>query len=127
MPAENSGNLDITPLHPDIPVMKRVEQALAMFRQKPFMYNCAQTVCAAFGREDLIEPMASCGGGRAPEGTCGALDGAMQVAPEKAAAVLASFTAANGASTCRELKSGNRVSCQECVQRAATILVEAGL
>ena len=107
--------------------MKRVEQALATFRQKPLMYNCAQTVCAAFGREDLVEPMAACGGGRAPEGTCGALYGAMQVAPEKAAAVLAAFTAANGASTCRELKGFNRVSCQECVRSAATILVEVGL
>lgn len=107
--------------------MRRVEQALATFRQKPFMYNCAQTVCAAFGREDLVEPMAACGGGRAPEGTCGALYGAMQVAPEKAAAVLAAFTAANGASTCRELKGCNRVSCQECVRTAASILVELGL
>ena len=51
--------------------MKRVEQALATFRQKPFMYNCAQTVCAAFGREDLVEPMASCGGGEAEEETGG--------------------------------------------------------
>ena len=107
--------------------MKRVEQALATFRQKPYMYNCAQTVCAAFGREDLVEPMASCGGGRAPEGTCGALYGAMQVAPEKSAAILAAFTAANGASTCREIKCCNRVPCQECVRIAATLLVENGV
>ncbi|MBQ9830288.1 MAG: hypothetical protein IJO38_08100 [Akkermansia sp.] len=107
--------------------MNRVEQALATFRQKPCMYNCAQTVCAAFGREDLVESMASCGGGRAPEGTCGALYGAMQVMPEKSAAILAAFTAANGASTCREIKGCNRVPCQECVRRAATILVELGM
>ena len=106
--------------------MKRVEQALATFRQKPFMYNCAQTVCAAFGREDLVEPMGCCGGGRAPEGTCGALYGAMQVAPEKAAFLLAAFTAAHGSSTCREIKSANRVPCQECVRLAATLLVESG-
>lgn len=106
--------------------MKRVEQALATFRQKPYMYNCAQTVCAAFGREDLVEPMACCGGGRAPEGTCGALYGAMQVAPEKAASILAAFVAAHGASTCREIKGANRVPCQECVRLAATLLVESG-
>ena len=108
-------------------VMNRVELALARFRQKPYMYNCAQTVCAAFGREDLVEPMAGCGGGRAPQGTCGALYGAMQVAPEKAAAILAAFSASCGASTCREIKGENRVPCQECVRRAATILVETGL
>ena len=107
--------------------MHRVEQALATFRQKPYMYNCAQTVCAAFGREDLVEPMATCGGGRAPEGTCGALYGAMQVAPEKAASFLATFTAAHGASTCREIKGCNRVPCQECVRKAAELLVENGL
>lgn len=107
--------------------MKRVEQALATFRQKPYMYNCAQTVCAAFGREDLVEPMASCGGGRAPEGTCGALYGAMQVAPEKAASILAAFAAAHGASTCREIKGANRVPCRECVRLAATLLVENGI
>ncbi len=107
--------------------MNRVEQALATFRQKPYMYNCAQTVCAAFGREDLVEPMACCGGGRAPEGTCGALYGAMQVAPEKSAAVLAAFVAATGASTCREIKGANRVPCQECVRIAATALVNSGL
>lgn len=106
--------------------MKRVEQALATFRQKPYMYNCAQTVCAAFGREDLVEAMATCGGGRAPEGTCGALYGAMQVAPDKSAAILAAFTAANGYSKCRDLKGANRVPCQECVRCAATILVENG-
>jgi hypothetical protein len=51
----------------------------------------------------------------------------MQVAPEKAAAILAAFVAANGASTCREIKGCNRVPCQECVRRAATILVESGI
>ena len=84
-------------------------------------------MCAAFGREDLIEPMACCGGGRAPEGTCGALYGAMQVAPEKSAAILAAFSAANGSTVCRELKGANRVPCQECVRLAATLLVEQGL
>lgn len=106
--------------------MKRVEQSLATFRQKPFMYNCAQTVCAAFGRDDLVEPMATCGGGRAPEGTCGALYGAMQVMPEKSAAILAAFVAANGAAACREIKGANRVPCQECVRCAASILVDFG-
>lgn len=88
------------------------------------MYNCAQTICAAFGREDLLEAMKSCGGGRAPEGTCGALYGAMQVVPEKAEALKAAFTEALGASTCRELKGGNRVPCQQCVTTAATLLTQ---
>ena len=103
--------------------MKRVEQALATFRQKPYMYNCAQTVCAAFGREDLVEPMALCGGGRAPEGTCGALYGAMMVAPDKADALVEAFAADLGATKCRDLKSPcSRVACQDCVRKAAELL-----
>ncbi len=104
--------------------MERVEQALVTFRQPPYMYNCAQTVCAAFGRDDLVEAMAACGGGRAPEGTCGALYGAQQVAPQLATVLAESFCAAHGATTCRLLKGGNRVPCQQCVRLAAELLVQ---
>ncbi len=104
--------------------MNAVEKALSTFRQPPFMYNCAQTICAAFGREDLLESMQSCGGGRAPEGTCGALYGAMQVAPERAEELRAAFLAANGATQCRQLKGENRVPCQVCVRTAAELLLK---
>ncbi len=104
--------------------MNAVEKALSTFRQPPHMYNCAQTVCAAFGRDDLLEAMKSCGGGRAPEGTCGALYGAMQVAPERAEEIKAAFLAANGATLCRQLKGENRVPCQVCVRTAAELLLK---
>ena len=104
--------------------MKRIEQALSTFRQPPYMYNCAQTVCAAFGREDLLEEMKVCGGGRAPEGTCGALYGAMQVAPEKAEEIKAAFCGVTGATQCNQLKSEKKVACQTCVQTAAEILTK---
>ncbi len=104
--------------------MNEVEKALSSFRQPPHMYNCAQTICAAFGREDLLESMQSCGGGRAPEGTCGALYGAMQVCPQRAAELQAAFQAANGATQCRQLKGENRVPCQVCVRTAAELLLK---
>ncbi len=88
------------------------------------MYNCAQTVCAAFGREDLLESMKTCGGGRAPEGTCGALYGAMQLAPERAESLKAAFAAVNGATQCRLLKGENRVPCQVCVRTAVELLLK---
>lgn len=103
--------------------MKRIEQALATFRQPPYMYNCAQTICAAFGREDLLEEMKACGGGRAPEGTCGALYGAMQVVPSQAEALKVEFCAAIGATQCGKLKGEHRVPCQTCVQTAAELLI----
>lgn len=49
------------------------EKALSMFRAEPYRYNCAQTVCAALERMDLVEPLSACSGGRAPDGLCGAL------------------------------------------------------
>ncbi len=103
--------------------MNAIDKALSTFRQPPHMYNCAQTICAAFGREDLLVAMKACGGGRAPEGTCGALYGAMQVAPERAGELEAAFMAANGATLCRQLKGENRVPCETCVRTAAALLL----
>lgn len=102
--------------------MSKTDQALSAFRQPPLMYNCAQTVCAAFGREDLLEEMKACGGGRAPEGTCGALYAAMQVAPERAEKIQEAFRSANGAVKCRDLKGASRVPCPVCVATAARLL-----
>ena len=61
------------------------EKALSMFRAEPYRYNCAQTVCAALERMDLVEPLSACSGGRAPDGLCGALYGALQCSRRNAA------------------------------------------
>lgn len=56
----------------------KVEIALSKFR-KP--YNCAQTVYAAFkgGDAEGLEELSKCGGGKAPEGLCGALYSAVKL------------------------------------------------
>ncbi|MBE6419213.1 MAG: hypothetical protein E7031_03705 [Akkermansiaceae bacterium] len=103
--------------------MTVAEKALSTFREPPFMYNCAQTICAAFGREDLLDAMKSCGGGKAPDGICGALYAAMTLAEDKAADVCNAFREIHGACTCRDLKGGQpRVACQDCVKTAASLL-----
>lgn len=67
--------------------------------------------------------MKSCGGGRAPEGMCGALYGAIQVAPGRAEELKSAFIAQNGAWKCCDLKGGaQRVACQQCVSVAAQLL-----
>lgn len=85
------------------------------------MHNCAQAVCAAFGRDDLLEEMKECGGGRAPGGTCGALYAAMTLVPGRAEAIAAAFCAANGSTKCRELKGEHHVPCRTCVATAARL------
>lgn len=99
------------------------EKAVSLFRSPPYNYNCAQTVAAGFGHEDFIEPFKACGGGRAPEGLCGALHAALELAPEtKRAEILEAFRQKNGAVTCRELKQTFRVPCPQCVAVAAELL-----
>lgn len=104
--------------------MQRVDQALSTFRNP---YNCAQTVCAAFGRSDLLEPLATCGRGNAPGGMCGSLYAATLLAPDKAEALKQAFMAANGTLQCRTKGVPCRLSCPDCVRTAATLLVQAGL
>lgn len=102
--------------------MNAEEKALSMFRTDPWRYNCAQAVCAAVGRADLLEAMSGCGVGKAPDGLCGALHGALQCVPqERRPEVLERFVEKLGYSHCRELKKEGHVSCRRCVAAAASL------
>ena len=98
-------------------------KAIEAFTAAGHPYNCAQSVAVGAGREELVSELASCGGGRAPEGRCGALHAALLLAPpEKRAAILEQFRAAAGAVTCREIKGGTGFPCVQCVETAARLL-----
>jgi len=103
-----------------------MNQALELFKRIPRVYNCAQSVAAGCDRVDLVGELASCGGGRAPEGRCGALHAAMMIAPpEKREAIRQAFIAENGSEFCRELKTVHRVPCEKCVDFAASMAEKA--
>ena len=53
-----------------------VYKAFELFTAVPKLHNCAQAVADGMGRKDLVLELAACGGGRAPEGLCGALHSA---------------------------------------------------
>ncbi len=90
--------------------------ALTFFRTDPYRYNCAQSICAAFGRDDLLESLSSCGGGKAPDGLCGALYGALQIIPaHRHEAVKEAFLQAAGSTYCLQLKKECKVPCRQCV------------
>lgn len=100
-------------------------EALTYFEAVPKRHNCAQSVAAGAGREDLLPELASCGGGRAPEGLCGALYTLLKLAPESAHDRLRrAFAAQAGALTCREIKTGSKFPCKECVRLAAELSEE---
>jgi hypothetical protein len=81
------------------------EHALSVFRQPPKRLNCAQSVLDAW-REVTGEssiPLADLkpfGGGRAPDGLCGALHAACIIAPAKAGEFKARFADRMGSLYC---------------------------
>lgn len=101
--------------------MNAAERALSTFRTPPYNHTCAQTICAAFGHEELSGSMKALGGGRAPGGICGSLHAACTLAPEHEEELKAGFLAANGAICCAELRK-LRVPCQMCVRISASLL-----
>lgn len=105
-----------------------MNEVLKLFTASPRMHNCAQSVACGLGRDELYAPLAECGGGgKAPNGRCGALHAAMLIAGENRADELRRrFVSALGAETCAELKRSLAVPCAKCVETAAQLAIELG-
>lgn len=93
--------------------------------------NCAQSVAEACGSKfDLTqERFASlhmCGGGRAPQGKCGALHAAQVLLEKKFPDRISScediFLREAGSIYCREIRAFKKLSCIGCVEKAAGLL-----
>jgi hypothetical protein len=103
------------------------ELALKVFRQPPERLNCAQSVLHAwrevFGETKLkVADLKSFGGGRSPDGLCGSLYAACQLAPEMAEELKAAFTARLGSIRCEQIRAAKLHPCTECVATAAELL-----
>lgn len=102
-------------------------KAVELFNSVPKINNCAQTIAAAAGRDDLIGEMKLCGGGKAPGSICGALHAAMVIAGEaKGESIRNEFSSILGAETCSDLKNYEMVPCVRCVEKAAELLEKYG-
>ncbi len=102
--------------------------ALEFFRGK-VRYNCAQAVLKAYAPvtgadESCLERFAQFGGGRAPDGECGAVFAAKSLLEDADArkAVERDFVTLTGTMRCRDIRTGRRASCEQCVQTAADAL-----
>ncbi|QSH41022.1 C-GCAxxG-C-C family (seleno)protein [Lentisphaerota bacterium ZTH] len=91
--------------------------------------NCAQAVLKFFEdneivSDELIAQNKAFGGGRAPEGTCGALYGAMQLlqSAEHNQKAKEFFIKYAGSFECRAIKEAGKISCAKCVDLAADFL-----
>lgn len=84
--------------------------------------NCAQAVAAAFDHD--AAPYAACGGGRAPQGWCGAAYAAANLIQDPAA-VETAFQQAAGTIRCSELRAQRHLSCLGCIELSATLVKDA--
>ncbi|MDD3886639.1 MAG: hypothetical protein PHI35_07200 [Victivallaceae bacterium] len=104
-----------------------MNRAVEVFSELPKTCNCAQAVAVGLGHEELKAELAMCGGGRAPEGRCGALHAALRLTPaEEHESIKAEFRRTAGSEFCRELKGVYQYPCVKCVELAAK-LAEAAI
>jgi hypothetical protein len=101
-----------------------MNNAVELFTAVPKLHNCAQAVAEGCGNKELAELMKTCGGGKAPEGRCGALHAALSMTPESChAALTAEFVAAAHAPDCASIKAQTPPTpCAECVRIAAELV-----
>ncbi len=94
-------------------------------------HNCAQAVIAGFMEELSLKEadaaaFASHGGGKAPNGICGALYAAQHIismkAPETVEKCSSSFILAAGSDKCKEIRAMKKLSCLGCVGKASELL-----
>lgn len=97
--------------------------------------NCSQSVITAFRDSFNVEDaelnkFSSYGGGRAPEGFCGAYYAAHSLLSKKGVDGIRKlereFLSSAGSLKCKEIRSLNRLSCLGCVQKVSEV-IEGGL
>ena len=101
----------------------KVEQAKKYFHGAEG-YNCAQAVLAVFDvpADELAAAKAN-GGGRTPDGVCGAFHSARELVGEVAFAEMSEKMAdAAGSLRCREIMSLKKLSCRDCVGLATELV-----
>jgi len=102
-------------------------KATDTFHHPDFNHNCAQAVAyhwkELYPDTSVVEKYVEYGGGRAPQGKCGALFAAMNASPDHAQEIEQEFFQQVGATTCREIKTVSKTPCLRCVE-VADLLVE---
>jgi hypothetical protein len=94
------------------------------YHAQPENLNCAQSILKGFQQElnvsqEKIDSFRALGGGRAPEGLCGALFSADALLAEQGKpSIRKEFAEKVGEITCRGIKTGTKTSCSRCVQIA---------
>jgi Putative redox-active protein (C_GCAxxG_C_C). len=97
--------------------------------------NCAQAVLSAFQKkynieENLVEAFQNYGGGRAPEGLCGAYYAVKYILStydkDKVSDLEKYFVENAGALECSNIKGLKKLSCVGCVEKSSEFLEKLG-
>jgi hypothetical protein len=100
-----------------------MNKAVEIYSRIPKTHNCAQAVAAGCGREDLLDVLKANGGGKSPEGRCGALYAALLMSPEETHDTLkAAFRNKAGSEFCKEIRAAGKTPCARCVEIAADLV-----
>lgn len=93
--------------------------------------SCAQAIAQVFSDkfridESLVSSLNSSSGGRAPEGICGALYATKRILEANDLGgfenIKAAFKSEAGSDKCKEIKALKKLSCADCVSKAAEFL-----
>ena len=93
--------------------------------------NCCESVAHAFKHavplsEEELRSFGGCGGGRAPEGYCGAFYAARYILerhfPHRVQEGMKELHAVAGSLKCREIKTLKKLPCIGCVEKAAEVV-----
>ena len=102
-----------------------MNNAVEIFTRTPKTHNCAQAVAAGCGRDDLVESLKGCGGGKAPEGCCGALYAALLLSSKnRHPSVKEIFKNKAGSEFCKEIRAAGKTPCVKCVEIAAGLVIQ---
>lgn len=106
-----------------------IQRAITAFKTERL--NCVQSVLRAFQQqmgvsEYAVEQARQLGGGRAEEGRCGALHAALRLIEDEKTRnrVHGAFVARTGSEKCREIRKRKALTCVQCVELAAALLMD---
>ena len=107
--------------------MKETAKAYYLGKKGPHRLNCAQSIAVTLQEkfslgDEMMARFAACGGGRAPDGYCGAFYAAKCIleryAAQDAAAKIELLRSFAGSLKCKEIKALKKKSCLECIEKA---------
>jgi len=103
-------------------VKKEFTNAAGYYHHPDYRYNCAQAmVCHYRGSENDISVMKAMGSGRAPQGYCGALHGALVLLDKYSLSkdpYIDAFVKETGSPFCWQIRKKRQVTCRQCIEIA---------